>query len=329
MLSERVEIYRKIEADRGSRLLVYVTGDRLGLETKVSPEVADFFVHHLDLFDDPPKISLLLYTRGGDTLAAWSLANLLRSFCKDLEVIVPSKAWSAGTLLCLGASSIVMTKQATLGPIDPSVTTALNPDVPGAPQAKVPVSVENINGFVEFARGVLGENHSLEQSFLTLAANVHPLVLGTAFRARSQIRMLASKLMEQSSLEGDRETILKFLCSESGSHDYTINRREAKSLGLPVIKPNQEQYGLIWNAFESIRNEMKLTEPLNPLVELGAEPAFPYQYTRAIIESSTGGSHAFRSRGIFQKQTIPVGELGITQTAVQDSRTFEGWEHAV
>lgn len=321
-------MYRKLEADRGSRLLVYVTGDRLGLETKVSPEVADFFVHHLDLFGDPPKISLLLYTRGGDTLAAWSLANLLRSFCKDLEVIVPSKAWSAGTLLCLGASSIIMTKQATLGPIDPSVTTALNPDVPGVPQAKVPVSVENINGFVEFARGVLGDGHSLEQSFLALAASVHPLVLGTAFRARSQIRMLASKLMEQSNLPGDRETILKFLCSESGSHDYTINRREAQSLGLPVIKPTQEQYGLIWNAFESIRDEMKLTEPLNPLVELGAESAFPYDYPRAIIESSSGGSHAFRSRGIFQKQTIPVGELGITQTAVQDSRTFEGWEHA-
>ena len=42
-------------------------------------------------------------------------------FCEDFKVIVPVKCMSAGTLISLGASRIVMTKQATLDPIDTSV----------------------------------------------------------------------------------------------------------------------------------------------------------------------------------------------------------------
>jgi hypothetical protein len=162
MLKDRIDLYRKLEESRSSRLVAYVTGDRQSLETQIHPEVLDYFVHHLDIIGVTRKITLFLYTRGGHTLAAWSIANLLRQFADHVEVVVPSKAQSGGTLICLGADAIVMTKQATLGPIDPSVSGPLNPQVPGAgPQARVPVSVEAINGFVEFARGVLGaENGS-------------------------------------------------------------------------------------------------------------------------------------------------------------------------
>ena len=58
--------------------------------------------------------------------------NLIRQFTKNLEVIVPAKAHSAGTLICLGADTIMMTRQATLGPTDPSLTGPLNPEIPGA-----------------------------------------------------------------------------------------------------------------------------------------------------------------------------------------------------
>lgn len=57
----------------------------------------------------------------------------LPQFCSEFEVIIPHKCHSTGTLIALGANKIVMTKQATLGPIDPSVNTPLNPHVEGAP----------------------------------------------------------------------------------------------------------------------------------------------------------------------------------------------------
>src|SRR5699024_4736900 len=101
------------------------------------------------------KISLLLYTRGGDTMAAYSLVNLIRQFCKEFEIIIPSKARSSGTIISLGADNIIMTKQATLGPIDPSLNNPLNPQnpqFPNNPQARIPVSVESIQGFFDLAK---------------------------------------------------------------------------------------------------------------------------------------------------------------------------------
>src|SRR5437660_1638922 len=150
MLADRIELYSQIEQERNSKLLVYITGDKPGMETQISQEVHDLFLNHIDRFNLPNKITLYLYTRGGDTMAAWGLINLLRQFCKDYEVIVPSKSRSAGTLICLGADNIIMTKQATLGPIDPSLNSHINPQNPSFPQnpqARIPVSVESIKGY--------------------------------------------------------------------------------------------------------------------------------------------------------------------------------------
>ncbi len=156
MYSDRRLLIQQIEEARSSRVLVYVTSDRPGLETQIHSEVFDFFVNHLDIIGVTQKITLYLYTRGGSTLAAWTLINLIRQYCDNLEIIIPSKCHSAGTIMCLGADNIVMTKQATLGPIDPSVNTPLNPQIEGAPiGAKVPVSVEAIKGYIGLAQDEL------------------------------------------------------------------------------------------------------------------------------------------------------------------------------
>jgi hypothetical protein len=329
MFKDRLRLYERLEADRGSNVIVYITGDRRGLETKISAEVVDLFIHHLDYIGVVDKLTLYLYTRGGDTLAAWSLINLLRIFTDHLEVIVPSKAHSAGTLLCLGADSIIMTKQAALGPIDPSVHTPLNPQIPGAaPNAKVPVSVESINGFIEFARHTLGKDADLKQVFVHLASTVHPLVLGDAFRARGQIRMLASRLLARNNKSKDEiDKILEFLCSESGSHDYTINRREARNqLRLPIGNPNAEQYEIIKAIYDDVANELDFGSPYDPNVILGVENTAQYCLPRALIESRKGGSHVFHSEGVLSRQQVQV-QPGIVQQALQDERKFEGWRH--
>lgn len=150
----RLENYKKLEESRGAKLLVYVTSDRPNLGTQIASDILSQFTEHLDIIGDVDKICLYLYTRGGNTLVAWTLVNLIRNFCKDFEVIVPFNCHSAGTLISLGANRIVMTKQATLGPIDPSVNGPLNPSVPGAnnPNAKVPVSVEFVDAYLQMAK---------------------------------------------------------------------------------------------------------------------------------------------------------------------------------
>lgn len=329
MFAKRKSLYKKLEGDRDATLIAYITGDRRGLETQMSPEVIDLFVHHLDCIGIVDRLVLFLYTRGGNTLAAWSIINLLRTFTDRLEVIVPNKAHSAGTLLCLGADSIMMTKQATLGPIDPSVNTPLNPQIPGAsPTAKVPVSVESINGFIEFARQTLGRRTDLTQIFIHLASTVHPLVLGDTFRARGQIRMLASKLLARNHEDPESvRKILSFLCSESGSHDYTINRREAREdLGLQIIKPNDNQYKIVKSIYDDFSSELELSTPYDPELVLGTSGSISYTLPRAFIESRKGGSHVFRSEGTLTRQQVQV-QPNMTQTATHDDRKFDGWRH--
>lgn len=329
MFKDRVELYSNLQEIRKSKVLAYITGDRQGLETQIHSEVYDFFVHHLDLLGVVPKISFFLYTRGGDTLAAWSLVNLIKQFCDEFEVIIPSKAHSSGTLICLGANKIVMTKQATLGPIDPSVNTPLNPQIPGAPPlAKFPVSVEAINGYIDLAKEHFGDKkpECLKDVFLKLSDNIHPLVLGQVFRSKSQIKMIASRLITGQVKDREKiDRIISFLVSESGSHDYAIHRREARDfLGLQIENPDEVLYDIINKLYLDIQNELKLTKRFDLNTLLGQEQHITYSEKRALLESVNGGSYYFVSSGQAFRREIQTPQ-GL-QKAIEDQRAFEGWE---
>jgi hypothetical protein len=326
----RCAIIKKIESSRKSSVICYVTGDRPQLETHISSDIFDMFVHHLDTIGPTTKISLVLHTNGGNTASAWRLVNLLHTFCDELEIIVPNKALSAGTLISLGVDKIVMTKQAALGPIDPSLNHALNPLVPNTPNVRAPVSVEAVSGYLDAARefGIDKDPASMAKVLIDLSNKVHPLVLGEIFRTRSQIRFLARKLLQRNMKDAAKiDAIIDFLCAESGSHDYTINRREARELGLRIDKPSETLYGHIRNLHLSYVAELKLLEPFDPYSMLGTAQTLDYELPRAIIESIPGGCHQFRSEGTITKTTVQVqGPTGpVLQDALNDNRRFEGW----
>jgi len=230
MESSRTKLLQELETKRNSKVILYATSDRRNFEGSISSDILPFFVNHLDTIGDVEKISLVLYTRGGNTSAAWSLVNLIRNFCNDFEVIVPFHCHSAGTLICLGTDRIVMTKQATLGPIDPSVNGPMNPiAVLNNQQVQIPVNVEFVNGYLEMAKTELGisDKSALATLLDNLSNKVHPMVLGQVQRTRAQIQMLAKKLLKYQAItdEDKHDDIIKFLCKESGSHDYSIYRK--------------------------------------------------------------------------------------------------------
>lgn len=325
---ERKAILAEIEKSQATKALLYVTGDRPGMETQVSPEVVDLFVDHLDALWPCDRLTLVLYTPGGDTAAAWRIINLLRTYCDDLCVIVSLKAHSAGTLICLGADRIMMTKQATLGPIDPSLNGPLNPQIPGgAPNQRAPVSVEAVQGYLDVVQNTLRINDpvSLAQVLNSLSEKIHPLVLGQIFRTRAQIRDLAGKLLTYQEITDDtRERIISVLCSESGSHDYTINRREAANLGLAIDKPSESFYEVLKALHQSVVDSLELRTPFSPDTVLKTDQQTSYVARRALIESTVHGSHQFVSEGVLTKLSIP-NSGGAPHVGVQDDRTFEGW----
>lgn len=327
MRAERLENYGKIEESRKSKLLVYVTGDRPGLETNIGGDILAPIANHLDIIGDVDKITLLIYSNGGNTLVGWSLVNLIRSFCKDFEVIVPFRCQSTATLICLGANRIVMTKQGTLGPIDPSTNGLMNPQVNiNGQNIRVPISVEHVNSFFEMAKHELSinESHELKDLYLKLSDQIHPLVLGEVYKAKSQIKMLAEKLLKNHQIDsGNISKVISFLCSESGSHDYTIYRKEAKEeLGLNIEKPTMELYTIIKEVFQDIESELELRSPFKPQLMVNNQNPYSYKFRRALIESIDGGCDVFISEGSLFKQNLPTG-----QSAISDDRHFEGWKH--
>lgn len=329
MYEQRKQLYKKIERFTHSKVLCYVTGDRQNQAIQIAQDAVDYLVHHLDTIGVTKKISLVIYSRGGDLLAGWNIVNLIRQFCDELTVMVPMKAHSTATLIALGATSVMMTKQATLGPIDPSVNGPLNPIAPGPnPMARVPVSVESVTGYFDFVKslGVTSEAQ-MAQLVMSLSQQLNPLVLGNVYRSRTQIRMLGKRLLSSHISNSKKvDKILDFLCSESGSHDYTINRREAANeLGLKIRKPTDSQYAIIKALHDDYASELQLLAPYDPNVLLGQEAETEYSLTRGLLESAEGGSTRFISRGKLRRLTMngPAGP----QEAMEDRRTFEAWHH--
>jgi len=322
---ERRSLLENIERVQESRTILYVTGDRPSQETIISSDVFDHFVEHLDAIGVCRRISLILYTQGGDGMAAWSVLNLIRMFCDELEVIVPMKAHSAGTMMAIGADKIIMTKQATLSPIDPSINHPLAPQISGAPMgARAPVSVEAIKGYLDLARDTAGFRNkaALGSIMVDLARQVHPLVLGDANRRRQQTQALAEKLLApQVKKAEDRKKIISFLSSDSGSHDYTLNRREAGALGLTVTKCTDTLYKLLKNLYHNFRDEMRLREPFNPIV-FPPSATTPFHNLRAVVESTVGSAVHFVTEGtVIRRPAAPP--TGNEQTNV--TVTSEGW----
>lgn len=199
MYSSRVEYYKQLKDEFQGAVIAYITGDRPGFETRIAQDVIDLFIAQLDKIGPVERIVLYLYTRGGDTSAAWNIVNLLRMYCEDLLVVVPHKAHSAGTIISLGANKIIMTKQATLSPIDPSLNSPMNPIIPNDPAKQTtPVSVEAVKGYIELAKDEFGisDGNALSDVLIKLSEYVHPLVLGQVYRSRAQIKMLAGKLLK-------------------------------------------------------------------------------------------------------------------------------------
>ncbi len=117
---QRQALIREIEAD-SPKLLCYVAGVRAPVDRTDTLGFVDML--HNVVPGEP--LDLMLHTPGGDVDAAEKLITLLRSAVGEdgnLRIVVPDFAKSAGTLMALGANTIVMSDSSELGPIDPQVT---------------------------------------------------------------------------------------------------------------------------------------------------------------------------------------------------------------
>lgn len=320
--ADRLPLIKKIEDLRGSKVICYLTSLRQGVPAQMGDDaIRELFDRLLALPERPvEKLDLFLCSDGGDSVLPWRLVPVFRQFAKSFAVLVPYHAYSAATIMALGANEIVMHPFGVLGPIDPTVTNQFNPQMPPDSGRFVGISVEDVKAYVNFVKQTVGITHEdeLVQMLAILAEKVHPLALGNVERFLSQSRMIARKLLNthmEDVSERDIEDIVENLASKLYFHGHPISRTEAdKELGLPVAKDvPAEVEQTMWALYSDFEAEFRNREPFQPFVELydrlapwavpahpaggGAPPAPATQLVHethevplAIVESGTSSS---------------------------------------
>jgi len=336
---QRRQLITSLEKQLNSRVLIIITGDRQGMETRIAPDLLPLVSQHLADMGSVEDVSVFLYTAGGDTIVGWGLVNLFRQYCSSLKVVIPFRALSCGTLIALGADKIIMGRRGLLSPVDPSVSSPFNPPAPGVQQqgavSLLPVSVEDMMGFLDLAKKEI--KVTTEESKIAilkiLADKVHPLALGAVFRAREQTSSLAKRLLMMHLKDKKKiDYIVKRLTRELPTHNYLIGRVEAlNDIGLSIVEPNAEVDDLMWSLYKEYEKWLQLTTPASPDQEIGTETRKRVRYERASVESVRDGSlyqHIFVTDNDLTKvTTTPPGMQGqIEQTLVRT--IYQGWVSA-
>jgi hypothetical protein len=286
--AERLKLIKQIEKQRKSRLIAYITSTRPNLEVPMAMDaVRRIYNHLLPMASEGkrPAIDLFLHSNGGDGIVPWRLVTLIREHAKrcSFSVLVPHHAFSAATLMALGADSVVMHPMGMLGPTDPTVANPFNPPDPTNPQQRIGISVEDVTAYIALIREDAGIQHEdqVVQAFCQLAEKVHPLALGNVKRSLSQSRMMATKLlslhMDARKEEHKISEIVDKLTSKLFYHGHPINRDEAKEqVGLSTVEyPDSRTEEAMWRLYLEYEKEIRMAEPFSMASEFLS--AFPNQ----------------------------------------------------
>jgi len=184
-------------------------------------------------------LALFISSPGGDGLAAERIINVCRSYSKTGEycAIVPGKAKSAATMLCFGASKIIMGATSELGPIDPQLAISESGMVRRFSVYNVIESYDDL-----FSRAV-NEKGNL-QPYLQQLANydereIKELRAALSLSEDIAIRSLASGMMNGLSAIEIKDKIKIFLTPErTKTHGRPIYRDEASYCGLQIEPKN-------------------------------------------------------------------------------------------
>lgn len=293
---KRKNLIQKLQATRDERLVVtYITSTRPGHEIQIADDAFRLIYDHLEAGKALARngIDLFIHSNGGSGTVPWRVVSLIRQYTKKFAVLVPHHAFSAATLIALGADEIVMHKMGCLGPIDPSVANIFNPPHPANPGQPAPISVEDVSAYFKLVKDEVGITHEdeLVQALVALTDKIHPLAIGNVQRSHNQSRMLARKLLRlhmNKSQEHEIEKLIDTLKSNLFYHGHPINRDEAKQdLGLHAVEPSDEVEGIMWELYLQYESDLKLCEPFNPLREVelksGKQPAAVPVTTQQLI----------------------------------------------
>lgn len=199
-------------------------------------------------------LDVILQTPGGDIDAAFSYSKLLRKCSKEINIIVPLYAKSAGTLICLIADKLLMTELSELGPLDTQIRESQEGDTPEynsalngfkaleQVQQHTIETLDIVTKLVLARSGMkVSEAIHLATEFAghtsgTLYAQLNPIKIGEYARALEIGEAYGKILLTRYKnwIEQKAEIFIKKLVYQYPSHGFVIDCEELQKLGLPA-----------------------------------------------------------------------------------------------
>ena len=208
-----------------------------GILTFLNPEDLNGFMAGIHGHDFNKGLLLVLHTPGGLAEAAQTIVDYLRSKFKDIDVLVPTYAMSAGTMIALGCDRIIMGRQSQLGPTDPQLI------VDGRP-----FSAHSIVAQFDEAKFQITGNPVVAHAWAPILRSFGPALLQEARRSLEYGQELVREWLHSYMLakHPDADSLSKkiakyFSGDKHGSHGRRINREEAKIQGLKIIDLEDNQ----------------------------------------------------------------------------------------
>lgn len=173
-------------------------------------------VHNLDR---DLGLDLILHTPGGDLAATESIVDYLyKMFKGDIRAIIPQLAMSAGTMMALSCTEIIMGKQSNLGPIDPQM---------GG------VACQAVLDEFETAIEDIKANPSAAPLWQVIISKYHPTFLGACKNLIDWSEKLVEEWLLRSMCKGDKQLAKKVL---KGFGDHKENKSHADIFLRSIVK---------------------------------------------------------------------------------------------
>lgn len=216
----------------------------IGIESSDAQMLEDV----LKTLDLSKGLVLLINTPGGDGIAAEQIIRICREYSgtKEFWALVPGKAKSAGTMICMGASKIIMGPASELGPIDPQVI------MQGDDDEDIAVSAYNfIRGYENLLKGVEKASKNRQLPYLQQLVKYDETTVETIrsmqkYSEDFAVKALGSGMMKGMNEAAIRDKIALFLePSMTLTHSRPIYREEAANCGLVIEKLDSDK--VKWN----------------------------------------------------------------------------------
>jgi membrane-bound ClpP family serine protease len=186
-----------------------------GVEFGINDQDKNGFMSAVHQLDRARGLDLILHTPGGETAATESLVDYLRAMFPDIRAIVPQLAMSAGTMVALACSEIVMGKHSSLGPIDPQIM--------GIPAHGV---IEEFDR----ARIEIGQRPEMIPVWQPLIAKYPPAFIGECEKAIEWSKEMVKEWLVSGMFAGDAKAEAKADAVVAELADHAITKSHARHI---------------------------------------------------------------------------------------------------